>query len=69
MSTDAQFSKGETVWYRGDEVDGKPGEPQLSAIIEVTNKNPAQYHGEVYKTGERFTCGESPTEPGAVFAL
>ena len=65
MSTDAQFKKGEIVWYRGD----AGTEPQLAVITEVTQVNPAQYHVNACATNENTVCGESPTEPGAVFAL
>lgn len=65
MSTDAQFRKGQTVWYRGN----AGSTPELRCITEVTQVNPAQYHATSYATGETTTCGESPTEPGAVFAL
>lgn len=60
----AQFKKGEIVYYRG-----APGtEPVLAVITNVAQEEPAQYNVETF-AGEKTTCGESPTENGAVFAL
>ena len=64
MSTDAQFKKGEIVWYQGDE----GTEKQLAAIVGVTSENPAQYHVNVLATNENTTCGEGDVA-GSVSAL
>ena len=65
MTTDAQFHVGQTVWYRGD----AGTSPVLAVILEVSSVNPAQYRVAMTGDSSVTTCGESPTEPGAVFAL
>lgn len=64
MSTDAQFKKGQLVWFSNAN-----SEDELGAVTEVTQKNPAQYHVYLFGSGKTEVCGEGKDEPGAVSAL